>query len=281
MHDVAMGRPAGYNEFARRGYCGLAGALRPEDVQLNEPVAPDPVELRHTEADFRNLATYVLASCLARAGINPHLLRGDIAVEREPIGLVAESIDKGTRDDGALVQAMSIEARVVDPRGGGLISLSGTKFGVGDTVEAALMQAAEQWVNACLPPLRRAVDETNTARPDGFIRHTVEGQEAHQDFLVFNGPIDGSERLLPNLPGAFLENPYRWIAEREEIVLPPGHLHMFDISAFFDPNAGREYVCRLDGRPSAVGAKAMRSFKWPLQYVAHWLKWHTVLRAID
>jgi len=276
----APGRTA-KEELARRGYCGLAGMMRPRDAALCEAVAPEPVEMRHEEGDFNSRAGYILALRLANAGIAPHLLRGDIAVEDEPIGLVAAAADAGRRDDGAYVQAMAIEARLVDHRRQGLVPLTAAYFGVGATVESALMQAADQWIEACLPALRRAVDETNTARADGFVTHAIEGRKERQLFQIFNGPILASGRLEPNLPAVFGDNPHIWLADKADIVMPEGSLHLVKMSADYDPVNGMRCDCRLNGESLEPANQAMTSFKWPLLYSSHWLRWHTVLKAVD
>lgn len=268
-------------ELARRGYCGLAGRLEHRDAVLNQLPEITAVAFHHRADDFSNPETFLFAQRLAESGITPHQLRGDVAVADEPIGIKVEAKEAGKRDDGLVVAVVIIEAQIVDHINGSLVPLTCTEVGVGRDETAALIATSDHWIAHCLPAIRRAVDEKNIARPDGYVSHTIKGTDKRQGFNVYNGPVFASERLAPNLPAVFSDNPYKWLASHGTIEIPDGAVHLLQFSARFEPGTGSEIFAMANGAQITGAYDVLKEFPWPLRYTNHQLSWYTVLKRAD
>ena len=235
-----------------------------------------------TRDDFENRATYVLAQALAATGVKPGRIDGAIAVAGEPIGLLASEGEATQHKDGTVVLALGVEARAVNPVGDGLIPLRSSQVGFGSSDEEALEVAAAEWIEGCLPPLRRALDETGTVHSDTCFNHFLldDEEDGQRLFNVYNGPLFISGMEQQTLPYYFKKNPYAWLAERKRLRYGDASLHLVKIHASCQPDGKVICDCTVDGEPFDTANQVMAKFDWPDTGAFRSVFWYSVLRQL-
>lgn len=269
-------------ELERRGYCGLAGALDTNADLLNTQPEVIPADFPFSESEFASRTNYFLARQLAKAGIRPGLLKGDVAIESEPIGVMAEAAHMGQSERGGEEVFVSFHVRVLDPTTGVLVPVTGSHCaGFGLTEDSAISNAIELWIETSLPALRRCLDETGRSRPDGYFSTSQNPDEEKRTYAIYNGALGGSRKLQQNLPTYFKDNPFTWLLGHVRLDIPPDNLHLFTCRVRLDAHQAPEVICALNGKRLESAEPPLREFSWPLNYLDHGLSWITFLKRVD